>query len=66
MNHALRVRLYLMVRTPFSGTVQMGVLISFPGIATSSELRGTGPKDAQVDPAPQRRLSNTRIVELPL
>ena len=66
MNHALRVRLYLMVRTPFSGTVQMGVLISFPEIATSSELRGTGGKDVLVDPAPQRRLSNTRIVELPL
>ena len=44
----------------------MGVLISFPDIATSSELRGTGGKDVLVDPAPQRRLSNTRIVELPL
>ena len=66
MNHALRVRLYLMVRTPFYGTVQMGAQISLPGNPTSSELRGTGGKDVLVDPAPQRRLSNTRIVELPL
>ena len=47
------------------GTAQMGALNICPG-QPQEWAPGTGGKDVLVESAPQRRLSNTRIMELPL